>query len=113
VIGNLTHGLRITANTPSVWLLLYGETRCTFAGALPLPLAGATLLPQLSGCTILADAPVLLSGFAAGPAFPAVVPLPITATTPMGAWAWCQALTIEVGSNTVAMSDGLALSVGY
>ncbi|MCU0864046.1 MAG: LamG domain-containing protein [Planctomycetes bacterium] len=111
-IGNLTHGIRITAAAPSLWLLLYGETRCTFAGSLPLPLAGATLLPQLNGCTILADAPILLSGFTTGPGAPAIVPLPITATTPMGAWAWCQALTIQLGSNAIAMSDGLAISVG-
>ena len=75
--------------------------------------AADTLLPQLAGCTVLADAPILLSGVIANPAIPAVVPLPITATTPMGAWAWCQALAIQVGSNSVAMSDGLALSVGY
>lgn len=111
-IGNLIHGITITAAAPAVWLLLYGETRCSFAGSLPLPLAGATLLPQLAGCTLLSDAPILLSGFTAGPAFPAFVPLPITATTPMGAWAFCQALAIQVGSNAVAMSDGLAVSVG-
>ena len=112
-IGNLSHGITITAAAPAVWLLLYGETRCTLGGSVPLPIAGGALLPQLAGCTLLADAPILLSGFTAGPAFPALVPLPITATTPMGAWAWCQALAIQVGSNAVAMSDGLALSVGY
>lgn len=111
-LGNLTHGIRITTTGPALWLLLYGETRCTFGGSLPLPLAGGLLLPQLNGCTILADAPILLSGFSGGPGTPSLVPLPITSTTPMGAWAWCQALAIQVGSNNVAMSDGLALSVG-
>ena len=110
--GNLSHGIRITAVAPSIWLLLFGDTRCKFGGALPLPLAGATVLPQLTGCTLLADAPILLSGITAGPGAPVVVPMPITASAPMGAWAWCQALAIQVGTNNTAMSDGLVLSIG-
>ncbi|MBL8752490.1 MAG: LamG domain-containing protein [Planctomycetes bacterium] len=110
-LGNALYSLRITPNAPSAWLLLYGENRCTFAGTAPLPLDGGLLLPFLSGCTMLADPLVVLSGLG-GPANPGLIPLPITPAVPFGANVWCQALTIALPGNAVSMSPGFAVGVG-
>jgi hypothetical protein len=111
-IGNPLYTLRITPTTPGLWLLLYGENRCSFAGLAPLPLDGGLVLPFLAGCTLLADPLIVLSGLA-GPASPALIPLPISPAIPFGANVWCQALTISPPNSDVAMSNGFAVGVGY
>lgn len=109
--GNLNYALRVTAAAPQLWLLLYGETRCTLGGVLPLPLDGGLLLPELTGCQLLADPLILVQGGAV-PGSPASIPLPISAALPSGASAFCQVLGLQA-NGTVAMSNGFTVSVGF
>jgi hypothetical protein len=109
--GNLNYALRVTVTAPQLCLLLYGETRCTLGGALPLPFDGGLLVPALAGCQVLADPLILLSG-AAQPGQPATLPLPISTALPSGASAFCQVLGLQA-NGTAAMSNGFTVSVGF
>lgn len=109
--GNLGYSLRVTATVPQLWLLLYGETRCTLGGVVPLPIDGGLLLPALAGCQVLAD-PLLLVQGGVMPGSPAPIPLPINTALPSGASAFCQVLGLQA-NGTVAMSNGFTVSVGF
>lgn len=109
--GNLNYALRVTATVPQLWLLLYGETRCTLGGVVPLPLDGGLLVPALAGCQVLAD-PLLLVQGGVMPGSPAPIPLPISTALPSGASAFCQVLGLQANGD-VAMSNGFTVSVGF
>lgn len=109
-IGNLNYALTVSATTPSLFLLLVGLDRCTFGGALPLPLDGTPLLPLLNGCWIVTDAPVLLNGVATGG--PATLPLPIPATVSNSLSIYTQALGLDLATGASSMSNGFASSTG-
>jgi hypothetical protein len=109
-IGNFGYGFEISATTTSLYVLLAGFDRCSYGGVIPLPLDGTPLLPLLSGCWILADAPVTLSGVVAGP--PSVVPLPIVPGLPDAFSIYAQVLALDASTFATSMSDGFAISVG-
>ncbi|HEX5051675.1 MAG TPA: LamG-like jellyroll fold domain-containing protein [Planctomycetota bacterium] len=109
-VGNLGYTLEVSATAPSLFLLLAGFDKCTFGGAIPLPLDGTPILPLLSGCWILADAPVILNGVVA--VGPTPMPLPIPATTPVATNVYTQALGIDLNTFATSMSSGFATSTG-
>ena len=77
---------------------------------IPLPLDGTPLLPLLNGCWILADAPIMLSGFTAGP--PSGIPLPIPVGTGMNLGIYTQVLGFDASTLATTMSSGFATSIG-
>jgi hypothetical protein len=111
VAGNLAYSLDVAATTPSLYVLLAGFDRCTFGGALPLPLDGTPLAPLLNGCWILADAPVTLAGVVLGS--PSNIALPIPATTPLGFGLYSQVLALDGTTFATSMSSGFASSIGW
>lgn len=108
--GNLNYAFAITAAQPNLFVLLAGFDRCTFGGSLPLPLDGTPLTPVLAGCWILADA-LVAAGGQVGPA-PATVPLPISASLPIGGAIYAQVLGLDAASLSSSMSLGFAISIG-
>lgn len=109
--GNAAYSLDVSATTPSVYVLLAGFDRCVYGGVIPLPLDGTPLTPLLNGCWILADAPVTLGGFTAGP--PTANPVPIPAATPPGFALFTQVLALDAATFATSMSKGFATHVGY
>lgn len=109
-VGNLAYALDVTTTTPSLYVLLVGFDRCTYAGSLPLPLDGTPLLPLLNGCWIVADAPITLAGTASS--VPATTPLPIPpgVTVPFGIYS--QVLALDGATFATSMSNGFATSIG-
>lgn len=111
-IGNTGYGLEVSAVGSNLFLLLAGFDRCAYAGAIPLPLDGTPLLPELNGCWILADAPVILNGVVAGT--PAAVPLAIPNNpTYAGVGIFTQVLGLDLATFAGSMSSGFASSLGY
>jgi hypothetical protein len=108
--GNLTYALDVSAVTPHLFILLAGFDRCYFGGVIPLPLDAGPLLPMLTGCWILADAPITLSGFTAGP--PSSIPVPIPPTTGLNLGIYTQVLGFDAATLVTAMSNGFATSIG-
>ena len=108
--GNPSYALTVATATPSLFLLLVGLDRCTFGGAVPLPLDGTPLLPLLNGCWIVTDAPVILNGVAAGA--PVTLPLAIPGTVPNSVAIYTQALGLDLATGASSMSNGFASSVG-
>ncbi|HEX6813480.1 MAG TPA: LamG-like jellyroll fold domain-containing protein [Planctomycetota bacterium] len=108
--GNFAYSLDVSATTPQLFLLLAGFDRCFFSGVIPLPLDGTPLLALLNGCWILADAPVTLSGFTAGP--PSSIPLPIPAAVSLPTGIYTQVLAFDAATLATSMSNGFATSIG-
>jgi hypothetical protein len=108
--GNLAYSLDVSATAPHLFLLLAGFDRCFISGVIPLPLDGTPLLPMLNGCWILADAPITLSGFTAGP--PAGVALPIPPNVGMNLGIYTQVLGFDAATLATSMSNGFATSIG-
>lgn len=109
-LGNLAYSLTVTTTTPSLFLLLAGFDKCNFGGSVPLPLDGTPLLPLLSGCWILADAPVTLSGVTT--AGPTTLALPIPATVPVSTHIYTQVLSLDLATFASSMSSGFVSSTG-
>lgn len=111
-VGNVTYALSVTGSAnPSLLLLPLGFSRCSLAGVLPLPFDAGTVLPAASGCYLLADNFTTLTSVtsAATTAIPLpVVPLP--SLTGLGLFG--QAVTIDVATSQVAMSNGFAIGIG-
>jgi hypothetical protein len=109
-LSNFLYGLDVSTTTTSLYVLLLGLDRCSFGGAIPLPLDGTPLAPLLSGCWILADAPVTLAGVASP--VPATIPLPILPSFPLGAAIYSQVLALDGVTFATSMSNGFVSSIG-
>lgn len=109
-VGNLGYSLTVATTTPSLYVLLAGFDRCTYGGLLPLPLDGTPLLPLLTGCWILADAPVTLSGVVTTGSVTQGLPIP--ATVPVAVNIYTQALSLDLSTFASSMSKGFASSTG-
>lgn len=110
-IGNSSYALTVTPANPSIYAVLFGFSRCSYAGVLPLPLDGATLTPLATGCTILADNVLSLSGVAVTGA--ASQPFAIPADPAFtGLKFYTQGLSIDLASLALSASNGLAISIG-
>lgn len=110
-LGNSSYAITVSTGAPSFFVLLPGFTRCTFGGSIPLPLNGTPLLPQLSGCWIVADAVTFVGGTTAGS--PVALPLPLPAAVAnLGTTLFFQCLGLDQATLATSMSNGFAVGIG-
>lgn len=110
-LGNTGYALDVTPTAPSFYSILFGFTRCQYAGILPLPFDGGTLAPIASGCQVLTDNLLDLSGVAIGST---ARPFPIPSSSAFaGLGLYSQAVALDLGTLAMSASNGFAISLGF
>lgn len=112
-IGNFNYGLTINVTQPSLYVLLFGFNRCSFAGGtFALPLDAGTLAPFAAGCWILTDIASQVVGIA-NPGQPALLPIPIPPVASyVGLDLYGQAVGVDLATSALAASNGVLTSIG-
>ncbi|MCA8975075.1 MAG: hypothetical protein KDC98_10155 [Planctomycetes bacterium] len=111
-LGNASYALEVTPTAPSLFAIQFGFTRCLYAGTFQLPFDGGLLHPLGTGCTVLADGAVTVSGVAT--TGPASFPFPIPAAAGFSSVQfYTQALAVNLGTFAVSASNGFTFSLGY
>lgn len=113
-IGNSTYGLDLRSTATGAWSLNIGTSRCSIGGGvIPLPLDAGTITPLATGCWILTDSVVSVSGPASGGAVSIPLPIPTVANL-AGTNLFVQGLALGfVPAPSIEATNGLAIGVGY
>lgn len=111
VLGNAGYGIELETTATGFYVLLFGFTRCSLGGAIPLPIDAGTLTPLASGCWLLTDPIGNSSGVAAG--VPVTTPLPIPMSGVFSGFnLYCQAALLDAVTSRLHVTNGLGVSIG-